>query len=67
VRVLPLPGHDRECVRQRNALIPDGQKIASAKVAIERSDGETNAAWTRCLSIAMDTFSASQMVLNNQR
>ncbi len=53
-------------VRKRNALIPEAAKIASAKVAIERDDGEGNAAWTRCFSIAMDTLSAPQMVDNNQ-
>lgn len=42
----------RRC-RKRNALIPEAEKIASAKVVIVRDDGESNAAWTRAFSIAM--------------
>ena len=51
----PMPKfHDCAYVRKRNLLIPQAERIAGAKVAIVRDDGESTARWTRCFSVAMD-------------
>jgi hypothetical protein len=41
-------------VKRRNALIDEAEKIADSKIKIVPDDGESNAAWTRAFSIAMD-------------
>jgi hypothetical protein len=56
-RVPPPPGHDCEYVRQRTALVSRAMKVADEMVETVRDDGESNAAWTRAFSIAMDTLS----------
>jgi hypothetical protein len=56
-RVPMPPGHDCDYIARRNALIPQAEKIASAKVATARGDGKGTAAWTRAFSIAMDELS----------
>jgi len=53
VRVPPPKYHSCDYVRQRNALIPQAEKIASAKVATVRDDGESYAAWTRAFSVRL--------------
>jgi hypothetical protein len=54
------PGHDCEYVRARNALIPQAERIAGAKVMVlpaSEDDGASTAEWTRAFSIAMDELS----------